>query len=306
MAENENIETRLDYWRRLSWGAIFFGAVVALAVATMLHILGVGIVASSVDPAEPLDNIFMTLGGVSGVWFIISTIVGLFIGGFVAANISRTFSDERALLYGLGVWAVSSLVTIGIASWMVLASASGAVTAAGNVAGTAAQAIGGTAQAIGSAGSQIAQNVNLPGNVLQQIEQTLTGGQRGQINPQGAQQIFGIIQNAVTQGRLNQAQREQLIQAVGNTFNIPPEEARQRVQQAENQINQTLANVQQTAREAADAALTAIATSAYWAFAAILLGGIAALIGARYGALDPQDLPRFVRTRMGGVSEGRT
>ncbi len=300
---SERVESQLDFWRPLSWSSVLFGAVVALAISTMLHILGVGIMASSVDPAEQMGENLVTLGGVSGVWFIISTAVGLFIGGFVAANLSRTFSDERAVVYGLGVWAVSALITIAIATSSLVSTTANVAKAAGNVAQNTLQVVGNAAQGLVTGGAQLAQNVNLPQNVLpdnilRQLEQTLTGGQRGQINPQGAQQILTILQQAIQQGNLTDQQIQRLETAVATTFNITPEEARQRVQALQAQLEQTLAEVRETARQVAEATLTAIATTAYWAFAAILIGALAALIGARYGALDEEDLPRFARLRL--------
>jgi hypothetical protein len=44
---------------------------------------------------------------------------------------------------------------------------------------------------------------------------------------------------------------------------------------------------------------------AYWAFAAVLIGLIASLIGARYGSLNEEDLPRFARLRTYHPVEGR-
>lgn len=227
---------------------------------------------------------------------IISTAIGLFIGGFIAANLSRTFSDERAVIYGLGVWALSALITMAIALSSIMSGLGSAAQTAGNVAGGTLQFLGSTAQGIASGGAQMAQGASP--EVMRRLEQALTGGQPGQVNPQGAQQIMSILQNAIQQGELNQQQRQQLETAVAQTFNIPPEQARQRVEQVQSQVQQAVGEVRETAREVADATLTAVATTAYWSFAAILIGAIAALLGARYGALDEQDLPRFARLRL--------
>lgn len=297
MAESERTESDIDFWRPLSWSSIIFGALLALAIATTLHVLGVGIMASVADPAEPFLENILTLGGVSGVWFIISAAIGLFVGGFVAANLSRTFSDERAAIYGLGVWALATLATLGVAVPSLMAATGAVVGATGQVAGGALQAAGSTVQGL----STLA-----PPNLMQQVEGTLTGGQRGQVNQQGAQQILNIVRQAITQGSLNQAQAQQLESAVATTFNVPPEEARQRVEAVRTQVNQALGDFQKTAREAAQTALTGIATTAYWAFAAILIGAIAVLIGARYGALDERELPRFARLRMTRTMERGT
>jgi hypothetical protein len=301
MATTERVETELDPWRPLSWSALIFGAIVALAIALMLHILGLGVAASAADPSEGVAQNLLTLGGVAGIWWIVSTAIGLFVGGFVAANISRTFSDERAVLYGLGVWGISALITI-----VVAASSLGSLTA--NVARTTGEIAGGTLQAAGNvagqAASGIAQTV-LPAAAMQRLDRIFRGTSQGRIDPQGAQDILRIIQQAVAQGQLTPNLRQQLESAVATTFNIPQDEARNRVSAAQQQLNSAIAEVRQTAREAAAATLSAVSATAYWAFAAIIIGLIAALIGARFGSLDEQDLPRFARLRFFRAIERR-
>ena len=64
---DDKVEAQLDYWRDVSWSAIIFGALLALSVSVMLHILGIGVTASSVDANACVRRPF-TLGGVSGIW----------------------------------------------------------------------------------------------------------------------------------------------------------------------------------------------------------------------------------------------
>ena len=62
-----------------------------------------------------------------------------------------------------------------------------------------------------------------------------------------------------------------------------PDEAQRRLQQVEQQATQTAQEAERRAREAANAAATASATAAYYAFGAMLLGAVAAVLGARFG-----------------------
>jgi hypothetical protein len=298
MANTNTVGAQLDSWRPLSWSALIYGSIIALAIALMLQILGVGVASSIADPSAQLSDNLTMLGSVGGIWCVVATAIGLFVGGFVAANISRTFSDERAVLYGLGVWAICALITISVA-----ASSLASLTA--NVAAVTTEVAGGTLQAAGNVAGRLAQNGNLPNSIMQGIDRTLRGTSQGQVNPQGAQQILSIIQQAATQGQLTPPLRQQLEGAVATTFNISQDEARTRVATVQRQLNSAVGQVQQTAREAARTTLNTTSLGAYWAFAAVLIGLIASLIGARYGSLNEEDLPRFARLRTYHPVEGR-
>src|SRR5512144_2635825 len=133
---------QLDYWRDLSWTAIIFGALLALALSVMLHILGIGVTATSVDTNARVSDALTTLGGVSGIWNLASTAVSLFIGGFVASALARTFTNGRAAIHGLGVWAITTLVATAVIVPTLLTGAGNTISAAGTVAERATTALG--------------------------------------------------------------------------------------------------------------------------------------------------------------------
>ena len=131
---DDKVEAQIDYWRDVSWTAIIFGALLALAVSVMLQILGIGVTASSVDTSQRASDALTTIGGVGGVWILVSTAVSLFIGGFVASTLARTFTNGRAAIYGLGVWAITTLVVTAAVVPTLLNGAGNAISAAGTVA----------------------------------------------------------------------------------------------------------------------------------------------------------------------------
>lgn len=88
---------------KISWGAIFAGTITALAVELVFTLLGVAI---GVNPAEMAT---LTIG--AGLWLLVTTVVSLFIGGFVAAWMSGVYRPFNAVLHGFVVWAFTSLVT---------------------------------------------------------------------------------------------------------------------------------------------------------------------------------------------------
>ncbi len=294
------VDPRLDLWRPLSWSSMIFGALLALAVATMLHVLGLGITASVVDPNSPASENLATVGGVSGVWYLISTAVSLFIGGFVASNLSRTFSDARAVIYGLGVWALCTLATMAVVIPAIVGGASATIYTAGTVAEK-------TVSALGTAGSTAAQSLqNAPSGLVNQVQQTLLGTTpSAQADQAAVQDVTRLIGLRITQGNWTSQQRDQLIGDIGRIANISQDDARRRVDEAQNTINVSLQQAEQALRRAAETTRNAVAGASYWAFAAILIGAIASLIGARYGELEEKDLPSFARIRFSRAQSPR-
>lgn len=290
---DEALETQLDYWRPLSWSAIIFGALLALAVSVMLHILGLGLTASVVDTNNRASDALATVGGVSGIWYLISTAVALFIGGFVASTLARTFTNGRAAVYGLGVWALTTLIATAILVPALINGAGNAISAAGTVADRAATAIG----SAGSTATQAAQNI--PSGVIDRVQRTLLGATTGgqPVDQNAVQDITTLLGQRVSQGDWSPQQRNQLIAAVARAANIPQDDARRRVDEAQTTINNTLQEATEAVRRAAEVTRQAVAGASYWAFASMLIGAIAALLGARYGELDEEDLPAFARMR---------
>jgi len=95
---------------RVSWGAIFAGAFVALTLCLFLGILGVTLNVTAAEANVRGDQ--LAVG--AGIWAVASLLIALFVGGFVA---SRTTVGERkgeALMYGVLVWAVLFGMMVGI------------------------------------------------------------------------------------------------------------------------------------------------------------------------------------------------
>jgi hypothetical protein len=65
----------------------------------------------------------------------------------------------------------------------------------------------------------------------------------------------------------------------------------------QNTINYTIEQAQRKLQQAAEATRQAIATAAYSAFGAMLVGLLFALWGAHFGELDEEHLPSFARIR---------
>lgn len=110
------VERNVDYAygavrSRISWGAILAGAAVAMAIYALLMALGVAVGMSVSDEVNA-----NTLGTSAGVWGFISLLIALFTGGWVTTQVTVGESRTEAILYGVVLWATTSVLLLWIAA----------------------------------------------------------------------------------------------------------------------------------------------------------------------------------------------
>ena len=137
---------------RISWGAIFAGAVVALATQLVLTLMGAAVGLATLNPATGQNPSGTTFGIGAGIWLVISSLVSLFVGGYVAGRLGGTFNGW---LHGLATWATVTTLTILLLT-----------TAAGGLVG-AASGLG----AFAVSNSDKMSRTQLPPTVQQQLDQ---------------------------------------------------------------------------------------------------------------------------------------
>jgi hypothetical protein len=152
---------------RISWGAIFAGAIIALATQLVLTLIGTAVGLATLNPATGQNPSGTTLGIGAGAWLVISSLVSLFLGGYIAGRLGGTFNGW---LHGLATWATVAMLTILLLT-----------TAAGGLIGTAS---GLASFAVNN--SDKVSRTQLPPAVQQQIDQFTA--QAGGSADQAAQQ----------------------------------------------------------------------------------------------------------------------
>jgi len=229
-------DDRLTHLRnRVSWGAILAGVVAALVVQLLLNILAVGIGASAVDAANTADN--PSVSGFSltaGIWWTLSGIIASFAGGIVAGRLCGTSDDNTAHWHGFVSWCAATLVIFYLLTSTVGGIIGGTFNALGSTVGAAGK---GAASAV----SGIAQSTN--SDALQAQVQRL-------VNPNAAQNaqddIMTYVRASVSGDQAAAAAaRDRAVNGLAKTANISPDEARTRLQQAEQQARQTADQVKQ-------------------------------------------------------------
>ncbi len=96
---------------RIRWGPILGGIFVAIATQLILSALGTAIGLITADS-----------GVVTGIWTVISLLIALFIGSWVAAAGCSPMNGKTAMLHGLILWAT----TLALSAWLLASGVSGA------------------------------------------------------------------------------------------------------------------------------------------------------------------------------------
>jgi hypothetical protein len=131
----------------ISWGAIFAGLFVILALSWLIQMLGLAI---GVTVADATNSITMegTLTPAVTIWTLVCYLISFFIGGLVAARMAGRIDETTGMLHGFTVWSVATTLIVVLAYWGVVGFVQ-----------TGAQLIGQTAQGIGVAASTVATGV---------------------------------------------------------------------------------------------------------------------------------------------------
>lgn len=263
--------------RRVSWGAIFAGVVIAVAVQIVMGILGTGIGLSMVDPVEGSTPGAAGFGIGAGLYWLITTIVALGAGGYAAARVSGVTERFDALVHGLVVWGVTLLLTIYMLTSAVGGIIGGAFRTIGNVAGAAGSTVG-------AAAPRAAQIAGVDaGDVRQEASKYLsdTPTDPAQMTPEQAQKEIAKQLPAMARGGTDGVRAEsRIVDIVAAQRKISRPEAQAQVTKAKADFVQTKNEAVQSAKVATDAAAGAAAKTSFILVLALLIGAGASAFGA--------------------------
>jgi hypothetical protein len=269
---------------RVSWGAVLAGVVVALVIQLILNLLGLGIGASTLNPAGGDTPSAATFSIGAGLWWALSGIIAALAGGYAAGRLAGQPKETTGAWHGLIAWALTTLIVF----YLLTTTIGGIVGGAFRTLGTAAS---GTAQTLGTA-AQIGVQAAAPGlsrtaDPFAEIERSIRGA--GGADAAALRDAAVSAVRAVTIGDPQQVQdaRERAAQALAKTQNVTIEEARSQVERYEQQYRQAVEQAKQQALVAAETAAAATARAGLFGALALILGAIAAWFGGRLGAVDP-------------------
>jgi hypothetical protein len=269
------------YWghnrSRISWGAVLAGAVVSVATTLLLSLLGVAMGAGSIHALDTTATDLSNYGAGAAIWEIINLALSMAFGGYVAARLSGTHSHLDGELHGVTMWGVAVL----LGSVLLAHAVSGLVGLVGPGFGSAvSRAVGGPGVISGLVSSEVS-----PQAAIDRLQQSL--GNSSDLTTMSREQIgaeiAALVRNRLINGSVSEPDRTRLVNLVAAQSGVTREEAAHRVAQVESDAKASLAEVEQRARAAADEVAHRTATAARALFTALVVGLLAALIGAWLG-----------------------
>ena len=105
------VPTEYAAFRRIRWGAVFAGTLIALVCMVALNLLGLGIGFASINPVTEA-NPFSGIGTGAIIWYVISSLISLFAGGYVAGKVSGFPKKSNAGMHGLLSWGLFTLISL--------------------------------------------------------------------------------------------------------------------------------------------------------------------------------------------------
>ncbi|HEX2866006.1 MAG TPA: hypothetical protein VHO03_03140 [Ignavibacteriales bacterium] len=323
-------ETRPGILKRISWGAVIAGVVVALVVQLILSLLGLGIGFGSIEPLKQ-SNPFSGLGTGALIWWVVSMLIALFLGGMVSSRLAGVPRAFDSVLHGVLTFSVFTLVSFYLLTTAIGSVISGVGGVVGKTLSMAGQGVGAAAPEVAGAvkgelqksGADLADLKAEAANTLRQTGKTelqpenlrrqgneamqeVTGSARNTAeNPQAADsQASNLIDRLFNRAGniVDAADREAAVNVIMKRTGKSREEANQIVDnwiQTYNQSKQKLAQakdtLEQKARETGDTVAAAMSKAAIFAFIGLILGAVAAAFGGKLG--EPHDTAVPVRVR---------
>jgi hypothetical protein len=114
---------------RMSWGAIFGGVVTALGLWLLLYVFGLAVGLSTIDTRNPA--LIKPIGIFTGIWAIITPLIALFVGGYVAGRGAGQPGRFEGAMHGLVVWGLATIAGAYV-GMMTLTAIMGSVASVGH------------------------------------------------------------------------------------------------------------------------------------------------------------------------------
>ena len=276
VAYDPGATARPAWARRVAWQSVLAGAVVALAAELLLSVLGLSVGATIINPNSASQNTAQNIGIGEAAWMIITTIVSLYLGGWVAGRMSGLTRGAEGALHGLVTWGVATLAAAFVLGSSVSAVLSGTMGLMRTAAPAASQAFSQSGQ---GGGTSSALEGALTGQGGSSTPQEALNAAKN--NPQMASAIAKLMEEAPN---VQPQDREAVVNMLVSQKNETQQQASQTVDRWIQSAAQAKTNLEQGTRQVGSAAATGVSAVGWWTFIILVLSMIAALWGGSSGA----------------------
>jgi ElaB/YqjD/DUF883 family membrane-anchored ribosome-binding protein len=282
----------------VSWGAVFAGFFLGIAVYLMLSVLGTAIGASVIDPMHTGPFGGFSIGAL--IWLAIMTLAATIVGGFFAGRTAHTNGE----LHGLLTWAVTTLVTAYFFTALVggiLGTAFGLVGKATSMAG---QNVAKMAPDFANAAKESLEKSGLTfdlKSLQDQLDRLLSrygANSEDQTQPSNdLSRFFNRIKHKSSL-KLNTRDQDALVDIIATRTEKSHQESKRIAEEYMRTYNDALARydaakqrIVQKAREAGNETARTTSRVAWWTFIILVLGAAISMLAGRFGlASQPRNL----------------
>lgn len=272
----------------LAWGPVIGGSVAASATTIILLLLGSGVGLTMVSPWAGQSASFTTVSVTAAIWFVVVQWLASALGGYLTGRLRTKWAgvhtDEvffRDTAHGFLSWALATVVIAGLAG-SAFTSLVGTGVQVASTAAVTATAAGATAAANSDAATPDAATGYFTDLLLR--PQDLTTRAQGDDASATAEVSRILMQGAVSDG-VPEADRAYISAIVASRAGVTPDEARARV----DQVLQQVEDAKNAALQAADDARESAATVAMLGALSLLVGAFIASASAALGGRQRDD-----------------
>ncbi|QRI66322.1 hypothetical protein JQ506_26525 (plasmid) [Shinella sp. PSBB067] len=271
----------------LAWGPVIGGATTASAASLILLLLGSGVGLTMVSPWSGESASFTTVSVTAAIWFVIVQWLSSALGGYLTGRLRTKWAgvhtDEvffRDTAHGFLSWALATVVVAGLAGSAFTSFVGSGIQAASSIATTAT--VGATAAAAGTNEAPDLATGYFTDLLLRPQEATA----RAQSDDAAATaEVSRILMQGAARGEVPEADRAYIATIVASRAAISPDEARARV----DQVLQQIEDAKNAALQAADEARKSAATVALLGALSLLVGAFVASAAAALGGRQRDD-----------------
>lgn len=309
--------TEYAAFKRIRWGAVFAGALVALVCMIALNMLGLGVGFASINPTTEA-NPFSGIGTGAIIWYVVATLISLFTGGYVAGRLSGMPKKSNAGLHGILSWCLVTLVTLWLFTTTMGRVVSGVGSAISSVTGGVVNTVGAVVpnNLDNKIGDLISQEINLNNvnlnKVRAEVFALLEDADKAALDPDNLKEDYQEIKSSARSNAqdvknnpfsagndvnqvidriqakggnvLEAMDKDALVNVITARTELSEAEARKEVNRISRELEQTAATVRQDVRQfanrAAETAEEVGGSVADGLATAAILGFVALLLGA--------------------------
>lgn len=139
-SSSSNFSRPSGWSQRISWAAVFAGLIIAIFIQLALTLLGLAIGLGTIDATNHnTPGTGLAIG--SGIWYVVSLLISLFLGGWVAGRLAKDKHTSESVIHGLLVCGLLFILTFYLLGSAVGNIIGGAGSIVGKTISTAAPSI---------------------------------------------------------------------------------------------------------------------------------------------------------------------